>query len=215
MADLKNFDLNDLDFSNIGGWPTPVKAGLIVIVCIIVLVLGYFLDISNKRDELARAESQEATLKNEFKTKQAKAANLDAYKKQMKEIEESFGTMLRQLPSKTEVENLVDEISQTGLASGVEFILFKPQAEQFVEFYAEKPIAIKVTGNYHQFGRFISGIAALPRIVTLHNIKIERDDKTDRLTMDATAKTYRYLDENELSDQRAKKAKEKKRGRRR
>lgn len=214
MADLKNFDLNDLDFSNIGAWPTPVKGGLIVVVCIIVLVLGYFLDISNKREELARAESREVSLKSEFEGKQAKAANLDAYKKQMEEIEESFGTMLRQLPSKTEVENLVDEISQTGLASGVEFILFKPQAEQFIEFYAEKPITIQVSGNYHEFGRFVSGIAALPRIVTLHNIKIEKDDKTNQLVMDATAKTYRYLDENELADQRAKKAKEKKKRRR-
>jgi type IV pilus assembly protein PilO len=214
MADLKNFDLNDLDFSNIGAWPTPVKGGLIVVVCIIVLVLGYFLDISNKREDLARAESREVSLKSEFEGKQAKAANLDAYKKQMEEIEESFGTMLRQLPSKTEVENLVDEISQTGLASGVEFILFKPQAEQFIEFYAEKPITIKVSGNYHEFGRFVSGIAALPRIVTLHNIKIEKDDKTNQLVMDATAKTYRYLDENELAEQRAKKAKEKKKRRR-
>ena len=214
MADLKNFDLNDLDFSNIGAWPTPVKGGLIVVVCIIVLVLGYFLDISNKREELARAESREVSLKSEFEGKQAKAANLGAYKKQMEEIEESFGTMLRQLPSKTEVENLVDEISQTGLASGVEFILFKPQAEQFIEFYAEKPITIQVSGNYHEFGRFVSGIAALPRIVTLHNIKIEKDDKTNQLVMDATAKTYRYLDENELAGQRAKKAKDKKKRRR-
>ena len=124
------------------------------------------------------------------------------------------GTMLRKLPKKAEVENLVDEISQTGLASGVEFVLFKPQPEQVIEFYAEKPILIKVRGNYHQFGRFVSGIAALPRIVTLHNIEIERDKKTGQLVMNATAKTYRYLDEEELAAQRAKKAKQKRRRRR-
>ena len=210
MADLKNIDLSDLEFSNVGNWPMPVKIGMIAVVCVIVLVAGYFLDVSNQREILSRAESQENSLKREFEEKQSKAANLDAYKKQMKEMEESFGTMLRQLPSKTEVENLVDEISQTGLASGIEFELFKPQAEQFIEFYAEKPISIKLTGTYHQFGRFVSGIAALPRIVTLHNIQIKKDEKSGVLSMDVTAKTYRYLDENELAEQRKKKTKGKK-----
>ena len=214
MADLKNLDLSELDFSNIGNWPTPVKAVLIGIVCVVVLAAGYFLDISNQRQRLARAEAEEQRLRRDFEEKQARAAALDGYKKLLKDIEDQFGTMLRKLPKKAEVENLVDEISQTGLASGVEFVLFKPQPEQVIEFYAEKPILIKVRGNYHQFGRFVSGIAALPRIVTLHNIEIERDKKTGQLVMNATAKTYRYLDEEELAAQRAKKAKQKRRRRR-
>jgi type IV pilus assembly protein PilO len=201
---MKDIDLNNLDFSNIGAWPTAVKIAIIVVVCAGVAAAGFFLDVQKQIEKLERAEKQELTLKQEFENKQAKAVNLEAYKQQLKEIEESFGAMLRQLPSKTEVEALLVDISQTGLASGIEFQLFKPQGERFIEFYAELPITMKMTGTYHEFGSFVSGVAALPRIVTLHDISIAGDKKgaSDRLTMDITAKTYRYLDENELAAQK-------------
>ncbi|MFV1982643.1 MAG: type 4a pilus biogenesis protein PilO [Thiohalomonadales bacterium] len=209
MKDI-NFSEIDLDINNIGNWPLPIKIILIAIVSIGVLIGGYFLDLQSQNELLDRSRAKEITLKQEFEKKQAKAANLDAYKKQMVEMKESFGTMLRQLPSKTEVENLVDEITQTGLTSGVEFKLFKPESERFIEFYAEKPISIEIVGNYHQFGEFISGVAALPRIVTMHNIDI-KSSATGELSLKAVAKTYRYLDEDELQAQAKKKRKKKKR----
>lgn len=208
---MKDIDLSNLDFSNIGAWPMAVKGGLIAVVCILILVGGYFLDIQGQLEDLERSRAQESRLKQEFEKKQAKAVNLEAYKKQLEEMKLSFGTMLRQLPSKTEVEDLLVDISQTGLASGVEFQLFQPQPERQIEFYAELPIKMRMTGNYHQFGNFVSGIAALPRIVTLHNITISKG-KEGKLVMDVIAKTYRYLDENEIAE--ARKAKKKK-GRRR
>jgi type IV pilus assembly protein PilO len=211
---VKDIDLNSIDFSNVGAWPTPVKIAAIILVSALVGVGGFFLIIQNQIDKLERTERQELTLKQEFESKQAKAVNLEAYKQQLKEIEESFGAMLRQLPSKTEVEGLLVDISQTGLASGIEFQLFKPQGEKFIEFYAELPIQMKMTGTYHQFGNFVSGVAALPRIVTLHDISITKDTKTQLLTMEVTAKTYRYLDDEEIKQQQASKNKKKK-GRRR
>ncbi|VAW94917.1 Type IV pilus biogenesis protein PilO [hydrothermal vent metagenome] len=209
---MKDINLSeiDLDINNIGSWPMPIKIILIAVVSIGVLVGGYFLDLQSQNELLDRSRAKEITLKKEFEKKQAKAANLDAYKKQMVEMKESFGTMLRQLPSKTEVENLVDEITQTGLTSGVEFKLFKPETERFIEFYAEKPISIEIVGSYHQFGEFISGVAALPRIVTMHNINI-KSSKAGELSLTAIAKTYRYLDEVELQTQAKKKRKKKKR----
>jgi len=202
---MKDIDLNNLDFSNIGNWPVAVKIALIALVCAGAAAAGFFLDIKGQIESLERAEKQELTLKQEFENKQAKAVNLEAYKQQLKEIEESFGAMLRQLPSKTEVEGLLVDISQTGLASGIEFELFKPQGERFIEFYAELPISMQMTGTYHEFGSFVSGVAALPRIVTLHDIVIsESKGKGNRLTMNVTAKTYRYLDENELAAQKKK-----------
>jgi len=205
MADI---DLNNLDFSNIGSWPTVVKGVLIAIVAVAVLTLGYFLDIQAQQEKLDRITVKEKSLKEDFEFKQAKAANLDAYKAQMIEMEDSFGAMIRQLPSKTEVEDLLIDISQTGLASGIEFQLFKPLAEKHIEFYAELPITLKMTGTYHQFGEFVSGIAALPRIVTLENISITgAKGKSENLTMDVTAKTYRYLDESEVSSKRKKRKK--------
>ena len=207
---MADFDINDLDLSNIASWPLLVKGILIAAVCIAVLAAGYFLDIQDMQDNLTNVTNEEKRLKEDFEVKQAKAANLDAYKAQMVEMEESFGAMIRQLPSKTEVEDLLVDISQTGLASGIEFQLFKPQAEKHIEFYAELPITLKMTGTYHQFGEFVSGIAALPRIVTLENITLEKSSdksKKDLLTMDVTAKTYRYLDESEVSSTRKKRKK--------
>ena len=205
---MKDIDLNNLDLSNIAAWPTAIKMTLIALVCIAAAVAGYFLDVKNQREKLANAERKEISLKQEFETKQAKAVNLDAYKQQLKEIEESFGAMLRQL--------LLVDISQTGLASGIEFQLFKPQGERFIEFYAELPISMKMTGTYHEFGNFVSGVASLPRIVTLHDISITEENKKGGglLTMEVTAKTYRYLDEAEIAQQKKQEAKARKKKKR-
>jgi len=210
MADI---DLNNLDFSNIGSWPLVVKAVITAVVAVAVLAAGYFLDVQAQQENLDQIISEESRLKSDFETKQAKAANLETYKAQMVEMKDSFGAMIRQLPSKTEVEDLLVDISQTGLASGIEFQLFKPLKERHIEFYAELPITLKMTGTYHQFGEFVSGIAALPRIVTLENISIKRvgGKKADTLSMNVTAKTYRYLDENEVSGKRKNRKKKKRR----
>ncbi|MCG8426917.1 MAG: type 4a pilus biogenesis protein PilO [Chromatiales bacterium] len=194
-------ELNDLDFNNIGIWPAPVKAVLIIILCAAVLGGWYYLNTQDQLASLEAAEKKESELKIEFERKQAKAANLDKYKQQLEEMKQSFGAMLRQLPNKTEVADLLVDVSQTGLAAGLEFELFDPQAEVPKEFYAELPINIKVHGTYHEFGNFISGIAALPRIVTIHNVQItpKGDNKAvadeNPLVLEAVAKTYRYLDE--------------------
>lgn len=206
MKDI-HFDFSDLDLSNIGKWPTALKVVVIMIFCVIVALVLYFIVIRGEIGKLNRAEQKEVSLKQEFERKEAKAVNLAAYKQQLKDIEESFGAMLRQLPSKTEVEGLLVDISQTGLASGIHFKLFQPEAERYVDFYAVLPIKIKVTGSYHQFGNFVSGVAALPRIVTLHDISITEGrgkDKKGELTMELTAKTYRYLDQAEISAHRKK-----------
>lgn len=204
--------LQGLDPNNIGNWPLPVRALIVVVVVVVVLVAGYYLDIQQQQEDMGRIQNVENTLKNDFEKKQAKAVNLEAYKAQMLEMEESFGTMLRQLPSKTEVADMLVDITQTGLASGLEFELFKPLDEVRKDFYAELPISIKVKGSYHNLGKFVSGMAALPRIVTLHEIQITAE-KSDSgvLSMAATGKTYRYLDEEEIA---AGKAKPKKRRRR-
>ncbi|MCG8486323.1 MAG: type 4a pilus biogenesis protein PilO [Chromatiales bacterium] len=194
-------DLNELDFSNIGIWPTPVKMVVVVLVAIAVMVAGYYLVIEDQLTKLDTVEQKELDLRKEFETKQGKASNLDAYRQQLEEMKQSFGTMLRQLPDKTEVAELLVDVSQTGLASGLGFELFKPLEELPKDFYAELPIQVIVNGEYHEFGNFISGLAALPRIVTIHDIKIKRGDKKSpdptKLTLEATAKTYRYLDEEE------------------
>lgn len=196
--DLSQF--RNLDPNNIGSWPPLAKGGVIALVCGAVLGLGYWFDTQEQLDVLERARQSEERLKKDFETKQAKAANLEAYRQQMVEMEESFGTMLRQLPSKTEVADLLVDITQTGLASGLEFELFKPGNASPKEFYAELPIEVKVVGNYHSFGEFVSGVAALPRIVTLHDISIiPAQIATGTLTMQANAKTYRYLDEEEIA----------------
>ncbi|MGM0593596.1 MAG: type 4a pilus biogenesis protein PilO [Pseudomonadota bacterium] len=199
-VDINKFadQFRNLDPDNIGSWPILVRGFIVMIVAIAVLGAGYYFDTQKQLEELKRSQSEEATLKKDFETKQAKAASLDAYKAQMVEMEESFGTMLRQLPSKTEVADLLVDITQTGLASGLEFDLFKPEGERPKEFYAELPISVSVNGNYHQLGEFVGGIAALPRIVTLHNISI-KSERDGGLNMSATAKTYRYLDDDEIA----------------
>jgi type IV pilus assembly protein PilO len=193
-------DLNELDFNNVGIWPMPVKVVVVVLAAIVVLVSGYYLIVEDDIVSLEGVQKKEQELRADFTKKQKKASNLEAYRRQLEEMKQSFGTMLRQLPDKTEVAELLVDVSQTGLAAGLEFELFKPLDEVPREFYAELPIQIKVTGQYHEFGHFISGLAALPRIVTIHDIKIERvskDDANADLLLEATAKTYRYLDEEE------------------
>jgi type IV pilus assembly protein PilO len=201
-------ELRSLDPRDPGRWPLAVRAGAVG-VCFIVLsvALAYFFVWDEQVPELQKREDTEQTLRTEFKAKHAKAVNLEVYKQQLKDIERSFGALLRQLPGKTEVPNLLVDISQTGLSAGLEEKLFQPQPEQKKDFYAELPIKISLTGSYHQFGEFVSGIAALPRIVTLHDIEIKSatKDAYDQLTLDLTAKTYRYLDEDEISAGESKK----------
>lgn len=194
-------DLKSLDFNNMGNWPAPIKAGAILILCAVLLGAGYWFDTKNQLADLAKVEKQELEKRRTFESKQNKAANLEPLKQQLEEMKLSFGAMLRQLPNKAEIEGLLVDISQTGLASGLEFELFQPEKEKPAEFYAEKPIKIKVAGKYHDFGQFVSGVAALPRIVTQHNISIKPQKKgEDLLIMEATAKTYRYLDEEEIAE---------------
>jgi type IV pilus assembly protein PilO len=191
-------ELQSLDVNDVGRWPTAFRAAVIVIVFAAVVGLGvYFTIIKDKRPTLQRAEADEVQLRLTFENKQRKAVNFDEYKDQLEQIEQSFGTMLRQLPGETEIPSLIVDISQTGLAAGLQEKLFVPQPEIPKDFYAEKPINIRLTGSYHEIGNFISGIAALPRIVTLHNITItpESTDSFDILSMEVIAQTYRYLDE--------------------
>jgi len=190
-------EINNLDPQNPGVWPWPFQVGVMIILFALILFGGWKLDVSKQREELAKVERKELDLRDTFETKQKKAANLGALKQQMKEMEQSFGDMLRQLPNKTEIAGLIVDISQTGLAAGLEFDLFKPQQEQPTEFYAELPIDIVVKGDYHQIGEFVSGVAELPRIVTTHNIRLTRQ-QDGRLQMSAVAKTYRALDEEEI-----------------
>lgn len=192
---LSDIDINDLDFKNMGAWPVPARIGVIVILSIVLLGAGYWFDTKDQLQILADAQLKEQELKSSFEAKQAKSANLAAYTAQLQEMKKTFGAMLRQLPSKAEVADLLVDISQTGLASGLQFELFSPKGEVPKDFYAELPISIRVTGEYHQLGDFVSGVAALPRIVTLHDTSITRPDKSDKLVMEVTAKTYRYLDE--------------------
>ncbi len=192
-------DLNKLDFQNIGGWPLPVKLVAILLVCAAIVFAGWHFDIRNQRAMLFNEQKKEVEHKGTLEQKQTKAANLEALKLQMKEMEQSFGDMLRQLPNKAEVAGLLVDISQTGLGAGLEFQLFKPANEVQAEFYVELPIQISVIGDYHQFGEFVSGVAALPRIVTTADINIQKKGKggEGELVMTAMAKTYRALDEEE------------------
>jgi len=193
VEDLRNLDVND-----VGRWPLAFRAAVIAIVFVGVVGLGiYFTIIKDKRPLLQRAQNDEETLRITFENKQRKAANYDAYRAQLSQIEQSFGTMLRQLPGKTEIPSLIVDISQTGLAAGLQEKLFQPQPERRKDFYAEKPIKIRLSGGYHEIANFVSGIAALPRIVTLHDINITPEEKGsfDKLSLEVTAQTYRYLDE--------------------
>jgi type IV pilus assembly protein PilO len=188
--------LNELDFNESGEWPFPIKVIAIILLTALVWGGGYYFIMKDKQTELARLEQTEVTLKKEFEVKQEKAWNLAAYKAQLAEMKVTFSSMLKQLPRKNEVADLLIDISRTGLMNGLEFELFKPDVEHPIDFYAELPINMKVTGTYHQFAGFVSDVAALPRIVILHDLTMAPQGKdSDKMTMDITAKTYRYLDE--------------------
>lgn len=195
-------DLSELELSNIGEWPTPAKVVVVLVLCAAIGWAWYYFITKDQIARLERVEAEELKLRETFEDKQDKAANLEAYEQQLAEMEESFGAMVRQLPDRTEVAGLLVDVSQTGLAAGLEFELFQPAGEQNKDFYAELPIRMRVNGRYHEFGRFISGLAALPRIVTIHDVRItspgQRGDDLGadaRLSMEATVKTYRYLEE--------------------
>lgn len=185
------------DFDEAGSWPLPVKMAAILLMIILLVGSWVYYDTIDQGAELERAEKKEVSLKRSFEAKQQKSANLVAYKQQLKDMQEQFGAMLQQLPNKTEIADLLVDVSQAGLASGLEFKLFQPSGERRKDFYAEKPINIKVTGTYHEFGVFSSNLAALPRIVTLHNVTLTRSGKSNLMNMSAIAKTYRYLDGDE------------------
>lgn len=188
-------DLNNLDLQDAANWPLPVKAIAVLLVFALVVAGGWYFDWSNQARNLEQIAARENQLKQSFELRQRRAVNLEAYQQQLADMEESFGAMLRQLPSQADVPKLLVDISQTGLASGLEFELFRPAGTTEREFYAELPVSIRVYGNYHQFARFISSVANLPRIVTLHNISIQKANRGDGLVMDLTAKTYWYLDD--------------------
>ena len=193
-------ELQSLDVNDIGRWPLVFRAAVIALVFVAVTFAGiWFTIVKDKAPVLQRAQAEEQELRVTFENKQRKAANYDAYKAQLAQIEQSFGTMLRQLPGETEIPSLIVDISQTGLAAGLQEKLFQPQAEVPRDFYAEKPIKIRLTGGYHEMANFVSGIAALPRIVTLHDINItpEQKGEFDSLSLEVTAKTYRYIEEAE------------------
>jgi len=199
-------ELRALDPRDPGRWPLLVRASAVG-TCFLVLALLaiYFFVWTDLNPQLQQLQDQEQQLRDEYRGKHAKATNLDVYKQQLGDIEKSFGAMLRQLPSKTEVDSLLVDISQTGLAAALTQKLFQPETENKKDFYAEQPIKIRFVGSYHQFGQFVSGIAALPRIVTLHDVQITSTDKNnpDQLQMDLTAKTYRYLDDEEVASAEA------------
>jgi type IV pilus assembly protein PilO len=191
-------ELKVLDVNDVGRWPLVFRAAVILAVFLAVVGAGiWFTIIKDKLPSLQRAQDEEQTLRVTFENKQRKAANYDAYKAQLSQIEQSFGTMLRQLPGETEIPSLIVDVSQTGLASGLQEKLFQPQPEITRDFYAEKPIKIRLSGGYHEMAKFVSGVAGLPRIVTLHDINITPNgqDSFDQLSLEVTARTYRYLDE--------------------
>jgi type IV pilus assembly protein PilO len=202
LDDLKSLDPNDP-----GRWPLPVRAAFVALAFLILSgVLFYFFVWSDQKPRLDQAAVQEQELRETFKTKHSKAVNLSVYQQQLADIERSFGALLRQLPGRTEVPNLLVDISQVGVGAGLEEKLFQPSPEIKKDFYAELPIRIRLTGSYHQMGQFVSGIAALPRIVTLDGITIkpESRDSYDFLSFELTAKTYRYLDDAEVAAEKGK-----------
>jgi type IV pilus assembly protein PilO len=198
LDDLKTLDPNDP-----GRWPLPVRAGCVALCFVVLAAASFWYFVwSDQKPKLDTAAAEEQSLRSTFKSKHSKAVNLEVYQQQLADIERSFGALLRQLPGKTEVPNLLVDISQVGVGAGLEEKLFQPAADEVKkDFYAELPIKIRLTGSYHQMGEFVSGIAALPRIVTLHeiNIKPENKDMYDNLSVELTAKTFRYLDDAEVA----------------
>ena len=209
-------DLRNTDFSDLGSAPAGVRYSLLSVALILILVAGYFLFIEDKKEELEQTRKQESVLMADFEYKQQKAANLEAYEKQLADMQDLLQTMFRQLPGKTEMDKLLVDVSQTALAAGIDVQLFEPLAESYLDFYAERPISIRMLGDYHEFGAFVSGVAALPRVVilTMHDISLKRaaanqsrlGDSKGRLILEGTVKTYRYVDEDEVAQRSAEQA---------
>ena len=211
MSVKKKINLRDLDIKNIGGWPREAQLGFCAIVALLIVGLAWWVFVRGQRTELEKLELQETELRTEFETKQGRAANLEPLKQQLVQMEQQLQQMLRQLPSKTEMPELITDISQTALATGIQNELFQPAPETKKEFYAEKPIALRMVGSYHQFGAFVSGVASLPRVVimTMHDISLQpkgvKDNPNARISPNSplelagTVKTYRYLDEDEAA----------------
>jgi type IV pilus assembly protein PilO len=203
-------ELRDLDFNDIGSAPSSVRYVILGFLLAIILAIGYFLLIKDKVQQLEMVQNLENSLRAEFEQKQAKAANLEAYEAQLAEMQELLETMFRQLPSKTEMDKLLVDVSQTALGSGIDVQLFQPNAEAYHDFYAERPISVRMLGDYHQFGEFVSGVASLPRVVilTMHDIALRPANERDlgaasadgRLILEGTVKTYRYIDEEEAAE---------------
>jgi len=196
---LRKIDINDLDTNNMGSWPPAIKALAGILLMVMVLGLGYYFYISDLEDQLDLKRTEESTLKDQFASKASMAANLELYTQQMKEMENSFGVLLRQLPSDTEVPGLLEDITRTGLGSGLEFEEIKLLPEVTQQFYIELPIQITVTGAYHDLATFVSGVAGLPRIVTLHDFDLApaNPEGGAKLRMSILAKTYRYNDKGQ------------------
>jgi type IV pilus assembly protein PilO len=202
-------ELRDLDFNDIGSAPTSVRYIILGFLLVIILAIGYFLLIKDKMEQLELVQLLENSLRVDFEAKQSKAANLEAYEAQLAEMQELLETMFRQLPSKTEMDKLLVDVSQTALGAGIDVQLFQPNSEAYHDFYAERPISVRMLGDYHQFGEFVSGVASLPRVVilTMHDIALRRADDRDvgvnagdgRLILEGTVKTYRYIDEDEAA----------------
>ena len=202
-------ELRDLDFNDIGSAPSSVRYVILSVLLIVILTIGYFLLIKAKTEQLELVQNLENGLRNAFEAKQAKAANLESYEAQLAEMQELLETMFRQLPSKTEMDKLLVDVSQTALGAGIDVQLFQPNTEAYHDFYAERPISVRMLGDYHQFGEFVSGVASLPRVVilTMHDIALRRADARDvganagdgRLILEGTVKTYRYIDEEEAA----------------
>lgn len=201
-------ELRDLDFRDIGSAPTSVRYIILSFLLLIIVAVGYFLLIKAKNEQLEIVQKKEVALRVEFENKQEKAANLEAYEVQLAEMQELLETMFRQLPNKTEMDKLLVDVSQTALGAGIDVQLFQPNAETHHDFYAERPISVRMLGDYHQFGEFVSGVASLPRVVilTMHDISLRRANDRDisggdgRLILEGTVKTYRYIDEDEAAE---------------
>lgn len=210
-------EIQSLDTENPGGWPNSVKIVSLIFLVVLILFGGYWFFVKDMKLNLEKLQKKETELKNTYTFKYQKAAQLDAYKEQLEEMEIILQSMLRQLPSKNEMSDLIVDVSQTALASGIENELFEPGAETLQDFYAEKPISLKMKGNYHEFGSFVSGVASLPRVVilTMHDISLKPIGDSlqgGRLMLEGTAKTYRYLDDEEMAQQEAAKAAKDKKG---
>lgn len=196
-------ELRNIDIKNLAGLPLPVKLVGMAFICLLILGAGYWFVIADERDQYSRAQDEEQSLKETYLNKKLLALNIGLYRKQMEEMEQTFGSLLRQLPNTTEVPDLLVDITQAGLGRGLEFTLFRPEKEQPRDFYAELPISLQLSGTYHELAQFVSDVAALPRIVTFGDIVISSPASGGRLSMQATARTYRYLDTSQMQQQAA------------